>query len=84
MDLDYLRQQIAVRRKAAGLSQAALAARSHVSLPTLKALEQGRLTELGFSRVARILAALGLELELRDANHSRPTLDSLRQEAGDA
>jgi len=84
MDLDYLRQQIAVRRKAAGLSQAALAARAHVSLPTLKALEQGRLAELGFSRVARILAALGLELELRDANRSRPTLDSLRQEAGDA
>jgi hypothetical protein len=39
--------------------------------------------ELGFNKVVRILAALGLELHLREANHGRPTLDDLTNEAGD-
>ncbi|HTX42908.1 MAG TPA: XRE family transcriptional regulator [Acidobacteriaceae bacterium] len=83
MDLDSIRLEIAARRKAAGLSQADLAERAHVALPTLKALEQGRLAELGFARIVRILAALGLQLELREASRSRPTLESLRRETGD-
>lgn len=83
MDLDFIRDAIIARRKAGGLSQAALAERARVSLPTLKALEQGRLAEVGFSKITRILAALGLELEVRGANRGRPTLETLRSEAGD-
>lgn len=80
-NLADLRQQIASRRKALGLLQSDVASRAHVSLATIKALEQGRLNELGFSKIVRILAALGLQLELREANQGRPTLDDLRSEA---
>jgi transcriptional regulator with XRE-family HTH domain len=83
MELDSLGQSIASRRKAASLTQSGLAALAHVSLPTLKALEQGRTSEIGLSKVLRILAALGLDLELREANRGRPTLETLRSEDGD-
>ena len=80
MDLAALARIIAERRRTAGLSQSALAARAHVSLPTLKVFEQGRTPELGFSKIVRILTALGLEIEIREANLGRPTLESLRRE----
>ncbi|HTV16451.1 MAG TPA: helix-turn-helix domain-containing protein [Acidobacteriaceae bacterium] len=83
MDLTSLGPTIAERRKTAKLTQSALAELARVSVPTLKALEQGRAAELGFSKLLRILTALGLELELREANRGRPTLDTLRSEASD-
>lgn len=63
------------------LRQADLAAKAEVSLATIKALEQGRMGELGYSKVARILAALGMELKVEEASRTRPTLDELRSEA---
>ena len=75
--------QIASRRKALGLSQSALADKAGVSRATLEALENGRLGELGFSKVANILSALGLELKLQEANLRRPTLDELLEEDRD-
>jgi transcriptional regulator with XRE-family HTH domain len=81
--LEEVSRQVVSKRKAMGLRQAELALASRVSLPTLKALEQGRTTELGFSKVVRILAALGLELELQEGHLGRPTLDDLRNETGD-
>jgi transcriptional regulator with XRE-family HTH domain len=80
MGLEEIRAEIIVRRKQAHLTQAALAARAHISLPTLRALEQGRIVEIGFSKILRILTALGLDLEIREANSGRPTLESLRRE----
>jgi transcriptional regulator with XRE-family HTH domain len=82
-DLGSIRLAVVSRRKALKLRQEDLAARSHVSLPTIKALEQDRLGELGFSKIVRILAALGMELSLRNAIAGRPTLDDLRNEASD-
>ena len=76
--------QIAERRKTLKLSQAELARKAGVSRATLDALENGRAGELGFSKVARLLAALGLELTLQTASsHRRPTLDELLQEDRD-
>ena len=75
--------QIAFRRKAIGFTQSALADKAGVSRATLDALENGRLGELGFSKVANILSALGLELKLQEANLQRPTLDELLQEDRD-
>ena len=49
----------------------------------LDALENGRAGELGFSKVAKLLAALGLELTLQTAGSPRPTLDELLQEDRD-
>jgi transcriptional regulator with XRE-family HTH domain len=82
-DLASLGAQIAERRKALKLSQMALARRAGISRATLDALENGRAGELGFSKVTRLLAALGLELKLQAAGSQRPTLDELLQEDRD-
>jgi len=66
-----------------GLTQRALAQKATVGLSTLDALENGRLGELGFTRVAKILSALGLELKLQETSGRRPTLDELRAEDQD-
>ena len=83
LDLISLGDQIAERRKTLKLSQAELASRAGVSRATLDALENGRAGEMGFSKVTRLLAALGLELTLRTASSQRPTLDELMQEDRD-
>ena len=82
-DLISIGSQIAERRKALKLSQAALALKAGVSRATLDALENGRARELGFSKVTKLLAALGLELTLQTASSQRPTLDELMQEDRD-
>lgn len=77
-------EQIAGRRKGLGLTQPVLAKKARVGLSTIDALENGRLGELGYSKITNILAALGLELELQEASVRRPTLDDLvREESND-
>lgn len=78
--IDTIRAAVRTRRKALGLRQGDLARIAQVSLPTLKMLEQGHARELGFQKISRILAALGLELRLQQENLGRPTLDELRRE----
>ena len=75
--------QIAERRKTLKLSQAELSRKANVSRATLDALENGRAGELGFSKITKLLAALGLELTLQTANSQRPTFDELMQEDRD-
>ncbi len=65
MSLISLGRMIAVRRRALGLTTAALAAAAGVGRSTLAALEAGKLPELGFTKVARICAAAGIVLEVR-------------------
>jgi transcriptional regulator with XRE-family HTH domain len=76
-------EQIAVKRKALGLSQAALAKQAKVGHSTLDALENGRLGELGLSKIVRLLSALGLELKIEVATGRRPTLEELMEEDRD-
>jgi len=83
LDLTFLGGRIAERRKTLKLSQAELARKAGVSRATLDALENGRAGELGFSKLTRLLAALGLELTLQAASSQRPTLDELMQEDRD-
>ena len=78
--LSSIGQQIATKRKAQGLTQPALAQKARVGLSTLDALENGRLGELGYSKITNILSALGLELRLQEASACRPTLDELMEE----
>jgi transcriptional regulator with XRE-family HTH domain len=75
--------QIAERRKSLKLTQSELARKAGISRATVDALENGRAGELGFSKVTKLLAALGLELELHAASSQRPTLDELMQEDRD-
>jgi transcriptional regulator with XRE-family HTH domain len=67
-------KQIARRRKAVGLTQAELATTARVSRSTLDALENGRMGELGYTKVNNILIALGLEFTLQAAMSRRPLL----------
>ena len=83
LDLIAIGEQTVERRKALKLSQAELARRAGISRATLDALENGRAGELGFSKVTRLLAALGLELTVRMASSQRPTLDELLAEDRD-
>jgi transcriptional regulator with XRE-family HTH domain len=78
--MEDIGKEIAARRKAQRLRQADLASRAGVSRATLEALENGRAAEIGYSKLARILSALGLELRLGPAGTRRPTLDELLSE----
>jgi transcriptional regulator with XRE-family HTH domain len=83
LDLISIGGQIAGRRKSLKLSQTELSRKAGLSRATLDALENGRAGELGFSKVSKLLAALGLELTLHTASSPRPTLDELMQEESD-
>lgn len=80
LTLSFIGEQIATKRKTLGLTQLALAKKTRVGLSTLDALENGRLGELGYSKITNILSALGLELNLQGASNRRPTLDELIDE----
>jgi transcriptional regulator with XRE-family HTH domain len=83
LDLPSIGDRVAERRKTLKLSQTALARKAGLSRATLDALENGRAGELGFSKVTKLLAALGLELTLQTASSERPTLDELLKEDRD-
>jgi transcriptional regulator with XRE-family HTH domain len=83
LPLSSLGEQIAAKRKALDLTQPALAKKARIGLSTLDALENGRLGELGYSKINNILSALGLELKLQEASARRPTLDELMEEERD-
>jgi transcriptional regulator with XRE-family HTH domain len=78
--LPDLGNAIATRRKAKGLSQKVLAEKAGVGRSTLDALENARLGELGFVKVVRILAVLGLQLKLQETGSNRPTLEGMLEE----
>ena len=75
--------QIAFARKRRDLTQVQLAEKAGVSRATIDLLENGRASEIGYSRLARILAAVGLELHLQAMTSQRPTLDDLLNEDSD-
>jgi transcriptional regulator with XRE-family HTH domain len=80
LSLSSIAEQIVSKRKAMCLSQTALAHRARISRATLEALENGRLGELGYSKITNILTALGLELKVQEASARRPTLEELMNE----
>lgn len=80
LPLSAIAEHIAQKRKALGLTQAALAKKAHVGRSTLDALENGRMGELGYTKINNILSALGLELRIQDASSRRPTLEELINE----
>lgn len=79
LDLHSLGLRIADKRKQWRMTRGDLAQRASVSRATLEALENGRSGELGFSKITRILSALGMELKLQDQTGQRPTLDELME-----
>jgi transcriptional regulator with XRE-family HTH domain len=80
LDLLTLGTETAKRRKSLGLTQSDLVQRTGISRATLNALENGRCSELGFSKIMKIASAVGLELKLQKAQMHRPTLEDLLKE----
>jgi transcriptional regulator with XRE-family HTH domain len=80
LSLEEIGKEIATARKTHRLRQADLAAKAGISRATVDALENGRASDIGYSRLARILTALGLELRLGPLASRRPTLDELMKE----
>jgi HTH-type transcriptional regulator / antitoxin HipB len=76
MTLRDIGQAVREARRAAGLTQAQLAAASGLSRLTIVQLETGALSDLGVRKLERVLAVLDLELALRHASPA-PTLDEL-------
>lgn len=83
LTLSSVGEYIAKRRKSQGLSQTILAQRAGIGRTTLDALENGRMGELGFSKITKVLAALGVELSIQERSARRPTLDDLMREEND-
>lgn len=83
LTLSFIGTEIAAARTKRGWSQTDLAKRASISRATVDALENGRAGELGFSKITKILAALGMELKLQESGTGRPTLDELMQEDND-
>ena len=83
LDLISIGKKVAESRRKLKLSQTSLARKAGLSRATLEALENGRAGELGFSKLTKLLAALGLELKLQAARSNRPTLDELLEEDRD-
>lgn len=81
LDLLTLGQLIAGQRSKLRLTQVELAQRARIGRSTLDALENGRTTELGFGKISRILASLGLTLKISEVNRGRPTLEDLIAES---
>jgi transcriptional regulator with XRE-family HTH domain len=74
MNLSSVGYLIAQRRRAKGLTLAALASSAGVGRSTLAALEAGKLAELGFVKVARLCDAVGLVLEARPLELETPLM----------
>jgi transcriptional regulator with XRE-family HTH domain len=80
MDLIEVGERIKTTRKAKSWSQTRLAQAAGVSRSRLEALENGRIAEIGFKHLLRILHALGLDLRITELNRGRPTLEDLLAE----
>ncbi|MGA2478325.1 MAG: helix-turn-helix domain-containing protein [Spirochaetia bacterium] len=72
MNLHGVGVLVAERRRALGFTLQALATEAQVGRSTLAALESGKLSELGYGKVARICAAVDLVLEARPLTLDKP------------
>jgi transcriptional regulator with XRE-family HTH domain len=79
-ELTDLGELIKKTRHAQKLSQGELVQRSKVSRARLEALENGRISDIGFKNLMRIMNALGLDFRVTQLNESRPTLEDLVEE----
>jgi transcriptional regulator with XRE-family HTH domain len=77
IELIDLGELIKKTRRAQKLSQGELVQRSKVSRARLDALENGRISDIGFKNLMRVMNALGLDFRITQLNDSRPTLEDL-------
>jgi transcriptional regulator with XRE-family HTH domain len=75
MDLRTVGRLVRERRRSQQRTLAEVSSAAHVGRSTLAALESGKLEELGFAKVERICAALGLVLEARPTVLHEPLME---------
>jgi transcriptional regulator with XRE-family HTH domain len=83
MDLIDLTEAVRSRRRDLKLTLFALSEKSGVSRARIAALESGRISDIGFKNLLRVLHALNLDLRLTDLNRNRPTLEDLIKESAE-
>ena len=74
MNLHSIGKLVAERRRTKGLTLHELSAAAGVGRSTLAALEAGKLAELGFTKIARICAAVDFTLEARPLTLEAPIM----------
>lgn len=79
-DLGSVAETLRSLRMAANLSQAELSARAKVPRVTLSRMESASQGDMSVSALLRLLAALGQELVVRPAGHSRTLEDVLAEQ----
>ncbi|WP_227712479.1 helix-turn-helix domain-containing protein [Marinobacter zhanjiangensis] len=79
MMLAELGSRIREERKRAGLTMQELSEMAGVDRTMLSRLENQRLPEMGFAKLQRVLAVLGLEFAVRPVG-GLPTLNDLQRE----
>lgn len=70
--LHEMASAVKARRDEMGLSQERLAQLSGLSRTTVNQLEQGSISDLSINRASRLLAVLGINLQLAGARRERP------------
>lgn len=80
MTLQELGPIVHEHRRRAGLSMQALADMAGVDRTLLSRLENQHLAEMGYAKLQRLLAVLGLEFSVRSAG-GLPTLQDLQRDA---
>jgi len=77
--LQELGASVAERRRALGLQQGEVAARTGLSQASLSRFERGKVAEFGSRKLLSVLAVLGMELSLVEIG-AAGSLDELRRE----
>lgn len=80
LTLDTIATEIRAARKVKGVSQSELGRLADVSRAQIDRLEHGRVTDVGFQTLLRILRSLDMDLTLGPSNQGRPTLYELRRD----
>ncbi len=81
--LQELGAAVAERRRALGLQQGEVAARTGLSQASLSRFERGKVAEFGSRKLLSVLAVLGMELSLAEIG-ATGSLDELRRERSGA
>ena len=81
--LQELGASVAERRRALGLQQGEVAARTGLSQASLSRFERGKVAEFGSRKLLSVLAVLGMELSFAEIG-AAGSLDELRRERSSA
>jgi transcriptional regulator with XRE-family HTH domain len=77
--LDDIGTSIREARRGMKMRQAELAENAGVSVSLLSLLESGRIEEIGFNRLLRIMHVVGLDFKTTGLNRRGPSLDDLME-----